>query len=105
MQPQQDQYTPQPAPLVGPKKRNGRKIAGLILVITPSALIILNILVSTLLTFAFRDASGNSELFGDRPTYAAWISVFSLLLGGLGFLAWLPCLVIGIILLATQKPQ
>lgn len=102
MQPQQDPYAPQTTPVAAPKKRNGRKIAGLILVIAPSALIILGIALA-FGTMMLRSALGDGIALGDTPLYARISAILTFLMTGVGILAWLPCLIIGIIFLATQK--
>lgn len=102
MQSQQEPYTPQPTSVAGPKKRNGRKIAGLILVIAPSALIALGIALAFGTTM-LRITLGDGLALGEIPLYARISAILTFLMVGVGILAWLPCLITGIVLLATQK--
>ena len=104
MQPQQDPNAPQAAPANEPKKRNGRKIAGLILVIAPSALIVLGIGLAFGTTM-LRITLGDGLALGDIPLYARISAILTFLMVGVGILAWLPCLITGIVLLATQKSE
>lgn len=104
MQPQQEPHAPQPTSAAEPKKRNGRKIAGLILVITPSALIVLGIALAFGTTI-LRITLGDSLALGEIPLYARISAILTFLMVGIGILAWLPCLITGIVLLATQKSE
>ncbi len=107
MQPQQDQYNPPvPQPLEPSKKRNGRKIAGITLLVTPTALIIVTVIIYALMNFVFAgNSSTDSELFGSQSALTTGLNVLLFLTGTVGVLTWLPALIIGIVLLATQKKQ
>lgn len=86
-------------------KRNPRTITGLILVIGPTALIMLTFLLYAVVNFFTASTTGNSggDLFGETNPMSAFVNVILFILGTLGVVAWLPCLIIGIILLATKK--
>lgn len=85
------------------KKRNGRKIAGIVLLVTPSALILGAIILYAVLNFALASTKQSDTLSGTQSPVVTAANVLLFLLGALSTLAWLPCLIIGIILLATQK--
>jgi hypothetical protein len=108
MQPQQDQYSmPTATPPEAPKRRNGRKIAGITLLVAPTALIVVTVIIYALMNFAFANNSSPSdgELFGSQSPLTTSLNVLLFLTGALGVLTWLPALIIGIVLLATQRKQ
>lgn len=86
-------------------KRNPRTIAGIILVAGPTALIALSLLLYAIANFiaASTTASNPDDLFGEPTPMSAFINIILFILGALGVIAWLPCLIIGIVLLASKK--
>lgn len=96
--------TAQPEPLQPeqPASRSRRKRVGLLLIIGPTALIIISIAVYAIINFITSGAS-ESSMFGDQSGFAVFLNVLLFLIGGVSVLAWLPCLIIGIVLLATPK--
>lgn len=102
MEPQQYQ---QPGPVMQEtvKKRNGRKIAGIVLLIAPTAMIVVSIALYAVMNLLFNMSTQSTGLFDAQPGIVTALNIVLFLLGGLGMLAWLPCLIVGIVLLATQK--
>lgn len=100
--PQMPEAAPQ-SPVVPPQQptpqKSHRKTVGIWLIIGPTLLIILPLILGLTLGLA----GGSDNLFGDVSVIAVIINVILFVSGAIGVLAWLPCLIIGIVLLATQK--
>lgn len=105
MQPQAPFTNPVPTNNELPKKRNSRKIAGIILLVAPTALIIITLVMYAVMNIAFASSGSNGDLFRDRSPATSIMNIFLFIFGTIGFLSWLPALIIGIVLLATQKKQ
>lgn len=76
-----------------------RKKWGLVLLIGPIALLVLNALLQFIVRFVFSTVEGGS---GSGPV-ATVINVISLLIGIVAVLALVPGLIVGIIFLATPE--
>ena len=108
MDPNQQNPTPEPAP-VQSKKRSKRTIVAIYCLIGPTAL-----LIGGFVLFAFLNLILNavippapltgSELFGQDPVWRTILNVIGFLVTAIGFLTWLPGIIVGIVLLATAKP-
>jgi ABC-type glucose/galactose transport system permease subunit len=86
------------------RHRDGRKIAGILLVAGPTSLIVLTIFLYAFTNFIFAGAPSSSDnLFGDSSPMQAILNIIFFALGATGVITWLPGLVIGIILLATRR--
>jgi len=93
-------------------KMSPRTKTALWLMIAPTALFIIVLVAYTFINLALgmtipdQDPEQNPQLFNDSPSPVATTLLNSLLFitGGISFLTWLPGLIIGIVLLATQKP-
>jgi hypothetical protein len=111
MNPQQEQDTPsQPSeptlvetPLNAPTQEESKKShkkLGLVLLIGPSALLVLTFAlyaISNLITNSAAPSSG--ELFAQPSPISSVINILLFLLGTVGVITWLPGIIIGIILL------
>ncbi|MFZ2126248.1 MAG: hypothetical protein WAV04_01935 [Candidatus Microsaccharimonas sp.] len=89
------------------KKLSGRTIAALWLMIAPTALFILGFIGFAILNWIGDAAtpvpSSDGSLFAEtQPTTTAG-NILLFATGLIAFLTWLPGLIIGIVLLATQK--
>jgi hypothetical protein len=89
-----------------PKKQDGRKIAGILLVAGPTVLIVLSVMLYALVNFIFSSIPPSSDdLFSNTSPAQSIANIILFSLGTTGFITWLPALIIGIILLATRKKQ
>lgn len=96
-QPQPPAYHPpagQPAPSVA-ANNNTRKIVALWLLIGPTALMIVSLILYAVINFA---TAGSSN-----PAFSSVVNVILFLVGAISTLTWLPGVIIGIVLLTTQK--
>jgi len=93
-----------PQPTTTPEKpRVSHKKLGLWLIITPSALIFLGILVFLIIIFMPENAASRSDLFGAISPVKQVLNIVGFICTGLGFITWLPAMIIGIILLTRKK--
>lgn len=110
-QPQQPQPVPtqeQPQPQQ-PKKRNGRTVAALWLLIGPTALLIVSFILFAIINWVTAatvtptptPAEGGS-LFGESSAGSTIANIILFLAAGISALTFLPGIIIGIILLATR---
>ncbi len=77
---------------------------GITLVAGPTTLIILTRTLYAVVNFIIASVTRSPDaLFGESEPVAAFINIILFILGTLGVVAWLPCLIIGIILLASKK--
>lgn len=88
-----------------PAPRSHRKLLGILLIVGPTALIVGSILLYAVINFIISAASSpdSSGLIGNQPMIVTILNVVLFLFGAVSVFAWLPCLIIGIVLLATQK--
>lgn len=87
-------------------KLSGRTKGALWLLIGPTALLILTFALFALtnwISVSTMQAPTAGELFGSQPVWVPIVNVILWLVAVLSFIAWLPGLIIGIILLATKK--
>lgn len=105
MNPQQEQQNISPQPTETPpapvkKRRTG---LALLLLIGPSALIILAIIIAAVSNFIFSAAAPatGDALFNEHPAHTI-VNVVVFLMGAVSILSWLPGIIIGIILLAKK---
>lgn len=92
----------QPAP-AAPVPMNKRTKIALWLMIAPTAVLVLNFLLFAVVNYLFRGAPSADGLFASQDAIQTISNVFLFVLGLAAFLAWLPGLIIGIVLLATKK--
>ena len=93
-------------------KMSLRTKTALWVMIAPTALLIIAIVAYVFINLALgvtipdQDPEQNPNLFNDSPSLAITtvLNVFLFIAGGISLLTWLPGLIIGIVLLATQKP-
>jgi hypothetical protein len=85
------------------KKRSSRQTVGIVLLAAPTTLIILAILIELVMSTIVTVGIGQEIPLEHQPIFAQFIAICAFFMGGLGVLGWLPCLIIGIILLATKK--
>jgi F0F1-type ATP synthase membrane subunit c/vacuolar-type H+-ATPase subunit K len=78
------------------------KALGLTLVIGPTALFILAFVFAMLAGLA-SNTPAEGELFAEANPIQQGLNVLVFICAGLGFLTWLPGLIIGIVLLAKKK--
>ena len=107
-EPQQQNYQPPTGPQyvspttpVAPKK--SRKKLALLLIIGPTALLILAIIITAFSNLLFNTQVNEGELFEQVPVGKTILNIFTFLFGAVAILTWLPGLIIGIILLAKQS--
>lgn len=88
-------------------RRNTRKIAAIWLLVGPTALLVFSILAYALANFIFAStvSSSNTELLGQQPIGTTIVNLALFVVGLVGVIAWLPGIIIGIVLLATQRQQ
>lgn len=106
---EQNQPTPTPTetPVVAPqvKKMSGRTKAALWCLIAPTALIVVTAILYSIVNTLFPVTLINET--GFTTTASPLQSIINVLLfaaGSIGALAWLPGVITGIVLLATNKP-
>ena len=89
------------------RKMTGRTKTALWLMISPTALMIITFLGYALVNLAFANTVAStvtdSALFGEQSVVQTVANVLFFLVTALAFLAWLPGLIVGIVLLATPK--
>jgi hypothetical protein len=81
-----------------PQGKNKRKILALWLLIGPTALIVGSIILFAIINFAL-SGTNNEGL----TTFRAILNIFMFLAGAISVLTWLPGIIAGIVLLATEK--
>jgi hypothetical protein len=107
-QPEAPAYQPpieQPAAVTTVSNKK-RKILGLWLLIGPTALIVSSIILFAIVNFitsSMAPAPTDSELFAPRSPLESVMNIIMFLVGAISILTWLPGIIIGIILLTTQK--
>jgi hypothetical protein len=79
------------------KKKDVKLIAGLWLLIAPTALFIVTILLYAITNFVFFSADGGSDIV--RVT----LNIVLFVASSISIITWLPGIVVGIVLLATRK--
>jgi hypothetical protein len=87
------------------KKMAKRTKVALWLLIAPTAIIIVDLLLYSLMNWVFSTpaSSPGSELFAAQTAGSVFTNSLLYILGVIGILAWLPGVIIGIVLLATPK--
>jgi hypothetical protein len=87
------------------KKMATRTKVALLLLIGPTAIIILDLMLYALMNWVFSTpaSSPSSDLFAAQTGASVFVNVLLFILGLIGILAWLPGLITGIVLLATKK--
>jgi small-conductance mechanosensitive channel len=86
--------------------KNTRKILALWLLIGPTALIVSSIIlyaVVNLITASLTPAPADGALISQTPVLQSIINIILFLVGVVSVIAWLPGIIAGIILFATQK--
>lgn len=103
VQPEQGIIPPaQPQPVAHSSK--ARTIWAIVLLTAPTALFILLFIVGAISNYAFASATpADGSLYAETSAAQSIINILIFLLGAVAFLAWLPGIIIGIILLATKK--
>lgn len=102
-------HTPleQSAAPLQPTAPNNRKrtIIALWLLIGPTALIVSSVVLYAIANFLFGAAAPTPDgaMFGESNPVQKIINVILFLIGAISVAAWLPGLIIGIVLLATRK--
>ncbi|MNH50433.1 hypothetical protein D3C73_20470 [compost metagenome] len=88
-------------------RRNTRKITAIWLLVGPTALIVFSIAAYAVANLIFNSGvnmqNNNAELFGQQPVAVTIINIILFITGLLGVIAWLPGIIIGIVLLATKR--
>lgn len=108
-EPQKQQHPPQPIdppyvqPLVAESPKKSKKRLALILIIGPTALFIVAIILGVLSNLLFNAQMSEGDLFGQTPVGKTIFNLFTFIFSGIAVLAWLPGLIIGIILLVKQS--
>ena len=105
--PPQQQTTPAPGelPAQPPSAKKSHKVLGLFLLLGPTAFIILSIILYAVLNFIFSSTpqpSTDGSLYPDQSPVQSILNILLFLAGLVGMLAWLPGIIIGIILLAKK---
>lgn len=80
-------------------KKSRNKLWGLVLLIGPSALLILAILLYALTNLMMNSQPETGDLFPQPTPLSTFTNIFLFLVGGLSVITWLPGIIIGIILL------
>lgn len=101
--PPQQSMPPAPGELPQTPKKS-HKVLGLILLLGPTAFIILSILLYAVINFIFSSTAQPSadSLYSNSSPVQAILNIFLFLAGAVGTLLWLPGIIIGIILLAKK---
>lgn len=101
--PPQEPMPPAPGELPQTPKKS-HKVFGLILLLGPTAFIIFSIVLYAVLNFIFSGtAQPNADgLFPDPSPIQSILNIFLFLAGAAGVIAWLPGIIVGIILLAKK---
>lgn len=95
------EQTPPVAPV-----NNKRKILALWLLIGPTALIVGSIILYAIANFILASttpAPAEGEMFGSQSPIQSIVNIILFAIGGISVMTWLPGIIIGIILLTTQK--
>lgn len=105
-QPEVPAYQPpvESSPAAQPAAKNTRKIVALWLLIGPTALIVGSIIlyaVANLIMSSITPAAG--EELGGQSVVQTIVNILLFLVGAVSVLTWLPGIIVGIILLTTQK--
>jgi hypothetical protein len=67
------------------------------------ALVFIGFAVVNLIAVSTSSAPAASDLFGTQPAWTSIVNAVLWLLAVLSFIAWLPGLIVGIVLIATKK--
>lgn len=102
--PQVPTYAPPTAPSEEAKPKSHTKLA-LVLLIGPTALFIVTIICYAVMNLIIGSPETNTagELFNEPSPVKTVLNVLLFLVGTISILAWLPGVIIGIILLAKKK--
>lgn len=87
-------------------RTNKRKLIwGIVLIVGPTALILLSIIIYAVMNFVLGavDTGDAASMSAEGGAFKTAVNVILYLVGAISVLAWLPGLVIGIILIATRK--
>ncbi|HEV7952222.1 MAG TPA: hypothetical protein VGO98_02505 [Candidatus Saccharimonadales bacterium] len=106
-QPEAPAYQP-PAEQIAPvaPAKNKRKILALWLLIGPTALIVGSLILHAIANFILSSttpAPTEGEMFGPQSPIQSVVNVILFAIGAISVITWLPGIIIGIILLTTQK--
>jgi fumarate reductase subunit C len=71
--------------------------------VIPTALFILSLVFGLIAAQIGSGDTQNGELFGEVSPVKQILNILSFSFAGIGLLTWLPCLIVGIILLAKKK--
>lgn len=102
--PPQEPMPPAPGEMPQASKKS-HKVLGLVLLLGPTAFIILSILLYAILNFIFSSTaqpSTDGSLYGNQNPVQSILNILLFLAGAVGILLWLPGIIIGIILLAKK---
>src|SRR5687768_3289263 len=101
--PPQETMPPAPGELPQASKKS-HKVLGLLLLLGPTAFIILSILLYAILNFIFSNTAqpSSDSLYPDQSPIQSILNILLFLAGLVGMLAWLPGIIVGIILLAKK---
>jgi hypothetical protein len=81
-------------------KKSHKKLLGLLLLIGPSALLLLSILLYSVANLmANSQPTGTDQLFPEPTPLLVVANIFLFIVGGISVITWLPGIIIGIILL------
>ena len=85
-------------------KLDKRTKGALWLLIGPSALIIVDLILYALMNWIFTATAPapSSELFAPQTGASVFVNILLFIFGLIGILAWLPGIIIGIVLLTTK---
>jgi ABC-type Na+ efflux pump permease subunit len=98
--------TVQPTVQLEPRRMTGRKKGALWLLIAPTVLIIATFLLYSIVNFILNPTMqlpADGEPLAPTPVGITIANVILFLLGALGVFAWLPGIIVGIVLLVTAK--
>ena len=97
----------QTVPATPAKGKNKRVLLALWLMIGPTALIMTTLILYAIVNFISMQLYPNdhmtTEMFGAPTLGSMLINIFLFIVGAISVAAWLPGLITGIVLLATQK--
>jgi hypothetical protein len=92
----------QPLALQETPKKNHKKLA-LGLLIVPTALFVLSLVIGLIAAQVGNAPAQNGELFDEVSPVKQILNILTFSLAGIGFLTWLPGIIVGIILLTKKK--
>jgi len=101
--PEPQQPAPVQAPILQDTPKKSHKALALSLLIVPTALFVLSLVIGLIAAQIGDTPAQDGELFNEVSPVKQILNILTFALAGIGFLTWLPGIIVGIILLTKKK--